>query len=299
MIDFSPELEARHASLGDALADALIARERREVFSVHAEVRIAAWAGALLIAAAAGLFVKEHFELFDKRLIAVALGVAAAVCYAWAWRLRERSVVSDYLVLLGALLVSADLGFIEQQFDLLGPAGSRHFLLLAIVHAFTAYVFDSRLVLSLSIAALAAWMGLERRQVFETSAHLAPRAFACAAVLLMWRATDRFYRPATTFSRTFEHFAANIALWGSFALCDEAPLGACITTVVIAALIVAWGFRTHVESFVLYAFVYAVIAVDVYLFSLRADVALVVFVSTLIAVPALVVIHRWFRRNEP
>ena len=44
VFSFEPELEALRPRLGDAVTDALIARERREVFSVHPELRIAGWA---------------------------------------------------------------------------------------------------------------------------------------------------------------------------------------------------------------------------------------------------------------
>jgi Predicted membrane protein (DUF2157) len=295
VVDFTPEIEGLRASIGDAKANALLARERREIFNVHPEIRIAAWAGALLIAAAVGLFVEEHFELFDKRLIAIALAGAAAACYWWAWKKRE-GTVSDYIVLLGALILSADVGFIEAQFDVFGEAGQRHFLVLAVLHGITAYVFDSRLVLSLSIAAFAAWMGLEQRNAFNFDAGLAVRALLCAAILLVWRFIDRRYRPGSEFSRVFEHFAANLALWGGLSFADDWPGFAWIVTVAVAAAVMVWGFRTRVESFVLYAFVYAVIATGIWLFSIAGDDLLVVLVMMLLAIPALVFIHRSFRR---
>jgi hypothetical protein len=292
VLEFTPELERLRAAHGDAAIDPRIARERREVFSVHPEVRIAAWGGALLLAAAVGLFVKNHFERFDERLIAVALAILAAGCYAWAWRAREaRSPAAQYVALLGALVLSADVGFIEEQFNVFGDQGQRHFLVLAVLHGAAAYAFHSNLVLSLSIAALAAWMGLERRSMLTTGIELSMRAFACAAVLLVWRWLDR-----GRFSRTFEHFAANLMLSGGLALGQELPLASCLTTVVVAALVMAWGFRARAESFVLYAFVYAVVAVDLYAFHLRLDETPVIFVSMLVAVPALVLIHRRFRR---
>lgn len=295
MLDFTPELERLRPSIGDAKANALIARERREVFNVHPELRIAAWAGALLIATAVGLFLKEHFALFDKRLIAIALAIVAAACYSWAWR-REQRTVADYIVLLGALILSADVGFIETQFNVFGEAGQRHFLLLAVLHGITAYLFGSRLVLSLSIAALAAWMGLEQRVAFSFDIELAVRAFVCATVLLVWRFIDRGVRPESEFSPVFEHFAANLALWGGLALADDAPGAACLITVAVAAVVMVWGFRTRTESFVLYAFVYAVIAVDVWLARHVADADAIIFLTMLVAVPSLVLIHRRFRR---
>lgn len=296
MISFEPELERLRPQFGDRVTDELIARERREIFSVYPEVRIAAWAGALLVAAAVGLFVKNNFEHFDRAFLAAALGAMALACYVWVWR-KGRSVINDYVLLLGALLLSADVGFIEQQFDVFGEAGARHFLVLAVIHGATAYRFNSRLVLSLSITALAAWMGIERNLTFEDTVALAMRAFACAAVILIWRAVDRRYRTDSDFSRVFEHFAANLALWGGLLLLDDQPFLAAVITTAVAAAVMAWGFRTRVESFVLYAFVYAVIADVGYAMTILDD-ELSVLVGMLIAVPALMFIHRRFKRGE-
>ena len=298
MLSFEPELEQLRPRFGDRVTDALIARERREVFSVYPEVRIAAWGGALLVATAVGLFVKNNFALFDRMFLAVALAAMALGCYVWAWR-GGRSIVNEYVLLLGALLVSADAAFIEQQFDVFGEAGSRHFLLLACIHGATAYRFNSRLVLSLSIAALAAWMGIERNANFGSNpVELSMRAYACVGVIVVWRVIDRRFHPESEFSRVFEHFAANLALWGGLLLLGNEPLLAAFLTSTVAALVMAWGFRTRVESFVLYAFVYAVIA-DVAYATEHMGFALAILLGMVVAVPALVFIHRRFKRSAP
>jgi hypothetical protein len=294
VLSFEAEIQQLRPRIGDVAADTLIARERREVFSLYPEVRIAAWGGALLIATAVGIFVKKNFEQLDARAIAVVLAIAAAACYAWAAR-RPRTVVSDYIVLLGALILSADVGFVEQQFDVFGAAGIRHFLILAVVHGITAYVFDSRLVLSLSIGALAAWMGLEKRSAFAFDAELAVRAFVCAAVVLGWRFVNR--RPQ--FARVFEHFAANLALWGGLALIDKSELLAAIVTTSIAAVVIWWAYRTGVESFLLYGFVYAFIAIAAAALKWwSGDDLLVMLIAIVVAVPCLVILHRSFARRE-
>lgn len=290
MLDFSPEIDRLRPHLGDRAADDLIARERREVFSIYPEVTVAAWVGALLLAAAAGVFIAENFDRLDRVAIAVILGAAAAACYFAAW--RTKSIVGDYVLLLGALLVSADVGYVEQQFDVFGPSGVRHLLLLAIFHALTAYRFDSRLVLSTSLVSLAAWMGLDRNLSGEPLDY-ALRAFGCAAIVLVWRALNR----RAAFARVFEHFAATLALTGGLLLVDESVhLGAAVTTAVAAAVI-AWGFRTRVEAFVLYAFVAAVIA-NTMLAIRYGDDELVVLLAMLLAIPTLVMIHRRFQRRD-
>lgn len=298
MLSYEPELEHLRPLLGDASTDTLIARERREVFSLHPELRILSWGGAMLLATAAGLVLKNNLERLGPLALAVLMGLAAASCYAFVWWRRARaSVVHDYVLLLGALLVSADVAFIESQFHLLGDAWHRHFLVLAIVHGVAAYLFRSRLVLSLSIVAVTAWLGV-RETPFGNATDYAMRALGCSALLLMWRAVhQRYGTPASRdFAPTLEHFAANAAFAGTIALMfeDETRIIGCLFALIVAAAVIFWGVRTRRETFVLYAFLYAVLAVDVLFAEIVEEVALTFFfvvLSVIGAIVALFAIH--------
>ena len=348
MLSFEPEIEQLRSVLGDTRTGALIARERREVFSLYPELRIAAWAGAMLLAGAAGIVLKNNLERIGPLALATLIAVAAIACYAWVWWRRARAgIADDYVLLLGALLVSADVAFIEQQFHLLDHHWPRHFLLLAVVHGVGAYVYRSRTLLSLSIAALAAWLGIERRTL-DFSVDLAPRAFLCAALLIAWREIHRRVAPrgeghsrhacvesllpaggekvpkadegsvilsradgegsspdgpAPEFLRVFEHFAANLALWGGLTLLSENETfnAGCLVTLVIAAVVMRWGFARRAEAFVLYGFIYAVIAADALLIHRLHDgnaISFIVLVSMIVAIAALATIHRRFHERR-
>ena len=295
MLSYEPELERLRPILGDAATNTLLARDRRQVFSLHPELRILAWGGAMLLAAAAGLVLKNNLDRIGPLALSILMAMAAAACYAFVWWRRARAaVVDDYVLMLGALVVSADVAFIETQFHLFGDAWHRHFLILAIVHGVTAYLFRSRIVLSLSIAAIAAWLGL-REKPFDQPLDYALRAFACAALLLIWRFVHLRYDRGRAFAPTLEHFAANLAFAGAVALMfddDMLPLG-CLIALVIAAAVIAWGVRTKRETFVLYAFLYAVLAVDVWIVDIFDDATSLFFVvlSVIGAIVALFAIH--------
>ena len=296
MFSLAPELERLRPLLGDARTDALLARERREIFSVYPELRLASWGGVMLLVAAAGVLLKNNLERIGPLALAIAIAVAAAACYAWVtWRRDRASLVDDYVLLLGALLLSADIAFIEAQFHVLGESWRQHLLLIAILHGVTAYVFRSRVVLSLAITSLAAWLGADQR--VNQARDFAIAAFLTVAILLVWRALDRRFAK-TDFSRTLEHFAANLALLGGLASIDfNTPLG-CLLTIAIAVAVMKWGFVTRSEWFVLYAFVYVVIAVDVLLFHFveaEAIVFLLVVISIVVAIIALFRIHAKFK----
>ena len=142
---------------------------RRDLVSVRLEVRSALYVGVLLLTTGVGLFVKENHERIGPAAIGFAIGLAAAACLVWAWRrsapftwgeAASSHAAFDYVLLLGALLVATDLAYLETQLKLLGPNWPWHLLAVAVFHGFLAYRFDSKMLLSLALAAFAAWRGI-------------------------------------------------------------------------------------------------------------------------------------------
>ncbi|HEX8253942.1 MAG TPA: DUF2157 domain-containing protein [Thermoanaerobaculia bacterium] len=311
MLSFEPELEHLRPLLPPRTADALIARERREVFSVHPELRICAWSGAMLLATAAGIVLAKNFDRIGPLALGALIGAAAVACYAFVWIRRARaSLVDEYVLLLGALLVSSDAAFIETQFKLFGDAWYRHFLILTFVHGAGAYLYRSRTLLTLALAAMSAWLGVTRSPVEDVGLQRVPeqidfaaRAFGAALIALMWRAVDLRYRAANSFTPVFEHVAANLASAAAFALMleNDTRITGCLLGMSIAAAIIWWGFRTKRELFVLYGFVYAVIAADTLLIDLMDSEAfgfLLIIASMIGAIVTLFAIHSRFREVE-
>jgi predicted membrane protein DUF2157 len=279
-------------------AGPLIAEERREIVTIYAEVRALAWLGVMLIAGGAGVFVSKNLDRIGPVAVAAAIGLAAGGCYAFAaW--RRRAALHEYILLLGALLLSTDVGYIEHQFHLLGSEWPRHFLILAVIHGVTAYVFDSAALISLSIAAIASWLGIERNidTFFTDSIGTASRAFGCAVFLTGWRLVNR----RKGFELVFDHFIANLALWGGLILTFNSEtryLGA-LTVLVLAVGSMLYGFRKRQEAFFIYALIYAMIAVDAVVIDAIHETVLVVFyilTSTVAAIVLLFVMHFRFRR---
>ena len=124
------------------------------------------------------------------------------------------------------------------------------------------------------------------------------RAFACAALLQPGarRTGDSTNPRVRDFAPSFEHFAANIAFAGTIALMfdDETRIAGCLLALAVAAAVTFWGVRTKRETFVLYAFLYAVLAVDVLFAELvdeEAFVFLFIVFSIIGAIVALFAIH--------
>jgi hypothetical protein len=271
-----PELRTLHAegTIDDATASRALALDRREVFSLHHELRATLYVGVLLIMAGVGIILARNLERIGPLTVVLAIALAAAACAVPAMRAkaagRPLTVAGDYLLLLAALLVSADLAYAERQFTLLGPLWSWHLLLLAVVHAAIAYAFASPLVLAASLTALVGWFGvggtLGDVLFFSASTPaLGARALLCAAVIAAWRHADRRARPGTSFSGVFDHFAANLAFWGAIAWCLEWPwLAAGLPLLsALAYASVRRGLDTGREAFLVYGIVYAAIGLSV------------------------------------
>jgi hypothetical protein len=299
MLSFESELERLRPVLPAPTADALIARERREVFSVQPELRICAWAGVMLVATAIGIVLKNNLERIGPVALAALIGVAALGCYLFVWMRRTRaSLVDDYILLLGALLVSADVAFIETQFHLFGEAWYRHFAVLAVVHGVTAYLYRSRTLLTLAVVAMCSWMGVQQTllPLLDGAGQMSLRLLGCLALVLMWRFANR----REEFNPILEHFAFNLMLLTPFVLVSAQGLLriACLLTIIAAAIVIYLGFRLRRESVVLYGFVYGVIAVDVLLIDLVDEGTFTMFLilaSMIGAIAALFAIHSRFR----
>jgi hypothetical protein len=313
MLTFEREITALEAAgqLDAAAAARLRAIERREIFSVYPEVRALSWGGVMLIVGGVGVLVGKNLDRIGPLALACAIALAATACYGYAaWRRRSatRSLVDDYVLLLGALLLSADLGYVESQLHLLDQGWPRHLLILAVVHGIGAYVFASRALLALSISALAAWFGIEQRtdavvdSLFMHQTVTAIRAYACAAVVVAWRLIDGRVNPSRELEPVFDHFAANLALLGALVLTfDNTTRSAgTLLTLVVAAAVVAYGMRRGSEAFILYAYVYAVIAVDVFAVDQIRSITpalLYLVVSTVAAIVGLFVLHARYKRR--
>jgi hypothetical protein len=259
-------------ALDEDAATGAISLERRAVFSLFDELRAALYTAVALIVTGVGILVKEHLDRIGPLTLIFALALAAAACYVPAIRAKfqgvTRSTAADYILLLGALLVSADLGYAESQFHWFEANWSRHLLILTAVHALTAYALDSRLVLSVALTTLAAWFGIERGPGSITAWHLASpalglRALVCGAVMLAWRAIDQRTN-AARFQQVFEHFAANIAFWGALGWCSDAKvrLAGVVTLLILAGLAIHRALKSREESFAVYGVGYTALGLS-------------------------------------
>lgn len=313
MLSLDSELET--APIDDDARRRLLAIERREVFSVWGELRFALYAGVVLIAWGVGLWLSKNVDRIGHGTLIAIVAVAAAACYAVAARIalraeKDESRVGseDYLLLLASLLLSADIAYVENVYSIFGDAWRWHLLILAAIHGATAYLFDSRLVLSLSVGSLAAFIGVDREGSFlgEGAAEAGLRLLTAAGAIALWRVANAAIPRRRGFNQVFEHFAANFALFGGLVWIFEDSLRWVGFAILLAAAVATalLGIRTRRELFVVYAILYFVVGLDFVVgFTIdRSGISgsekLILFwmmISTPAAIVALWVLHRRWR----
>jgi hypothetical protein len=155
--------------LGDPPASYLLRTARGDLVSVRLEIRALLYLGVLLLTTGVGLFVKENHDRIGPAAVASAIGLAAAASFLFVirraapftWeRAPESGIAFDYVLLLGLLLVAADLAYVEVQFKLFGPNWPYHLLAVALVSGAAAFRWDSPVALSLALSSFAAWRGV-------------------------------------------------------------------------------------------------------------------------------------------
>jgi len=166
-----PELEREGLLSGPAALTAGRAA-RGELVSARGILRGALYAGVLVLVAGVSWFLKDNYRRIGPFGLAVLVGLVGVASLAWVFRrapaftwseapaAAETGWALDYGLLLGALLLAADLAFVERQFSLLGDAWPWHLLIVALGTAGLALRFDSRLLFSLALSTFAAWRGV-------------------------------------------------------------------------------------------------------------------------------------------
>jgi hypothetical protein len=159
----------REGILDDRRAAFLYRVATRGLVSVRLEIRLLLYAGVLLTVSGIGFLVKERFQDIGPVAISLGITLATVLCFVYVFlkspsfargETPSPTLAFDYVLLLGVLLFGADLGYLESQFTVLGPAWPWHLLIVSLVGLGAAYRFDSRTVLTLALTTFAAWRGV-------------------------------------------------------------------------------------------------------------------------------------------
>lgn len=141
----------------------------RRLLSVYWELRTLLYGGILVLTTGLGLLIHRNLTAFGHVALIAALGLGSLGCLAYCLRrsgglsagpLPSPSATYDYVLLLGCLLFGTALTYLELRYRLLGNHWDLHLLASSLLYVLLAHCFDNRLVLSLGLSTLGAWMGV-------------------------------------------------------------------------------------------------------------------------------------------
>ncbi len=292
---------------------ALTALVRRERFSVFLEIHALLYLGVLSLAAGMGWTVQTHFtslgDVFILGVLTLIFTLSVFYCFSRGPRYSNLEVESpnlifDYVLYLGCLVLSVELGYIEFRFQLLKDAWDNYLLLSTAAFFMFAYRFDNRFVLSLALSSLAGWFGLRvSRFGFSTPDVLRPIALFYGGLvatggLILYRQGIKKH-----FLETYLHVAANVVLIATVsALADQSarPVYLPLLAALVAASVIC-GVRYRRFVFVVYGTFYGYIglSMEVLRGSSSFEFSLAYFVVTGSCVVLLIaMLARRFGREE-
>ncbi len=147
---------------------------RGELVSLSVAIHSLLYLGVMALTTGVGLLFRNEIARLGPLTVALAVGIAAAICLSWVARsspaFSAAEVVSthfafDYVLALGALLAAGDLAVVESQFSPLGAQWPFHLLLVSLFYLALSFRFDSRTMFALSLTSFAAWRGVASTSV--------------------------------------------------------------------------------------------------------------------------------------
>jgi hypothetical protein len=216
---------------------------RRGLVSVRFEIRALLYAGVLLVTSGVGVLVAQHQD--DMLWV-----MRRAAPFSWA-EVPSPGVAFDYVLLLGLLLVAADLAYVEVQFTLLGPRWPSHLLIVSGLYLLAAYRWDSRTALGLALTSLAAWRGLSIGLVpaalgLGVAADLRASAIVLGTLYTLAAGLSVRLARKAHFEEVFANAGLLLLLGGLLAgALDDGPAWSAwlLATLVVAAGVMAAAFR--------------------------------------------------------
>ena len=247
---------------------------RGEPLSLFLELNVLLYAGVLAFVGGLGWTVSTWSQQLGDVLVLTVLStlLAASFWYCFsrapAWSPAETPAPSplfDYVLYLGSLVWSLELGYIENRFHVLSGQLDLYLLATAGLFFFLAYRFDNRFVLSLGLSSLAGWFGLTISH-WTAHADAAYRQYALLYCLLVGGGGALLQRRGLKphFFGTYLNIVANVLFWALLSgVFDRQDYGLWFLALLIACgASLAWGLTRRQFVFVAYAAVYGYVGVS-------------------------------------
>ena len=254
--------------------DTLTALVSRQRLSLFVELNALLYLGVLAFAGGLAWMARTYSERWGDLTLLLPATALVVGCVAWVFakaptysteRVDAPSLVFDYVLYLGCLVLGVELGYVQYRFPALQAQWDLLLLASAAFYFAAAYRFDNRFVLSLGIATLGGWFGVRVSRldwVDAASTRLMTLAYGVVVAAIGVAAWQ--LRIKRHFLDAYLQVAALVVLATmTWSVLDVDGLSAwLLAAVVAAALSIAGGVRFHRFSFVIYGAFAAYISVS-------------------------------------
>ncbi|MFA5908401.1 MAG: DUF2157 domain-containing protein [Vicinamibacterales bacterium] len=299
-------------TITDAQHLTLTALVRKERVSVYVELSALLYIGVLsFVGGLIWTFRAYVADLGDAAILSfMSLLVAATFYYCFTraepyanTEAESPNLAMDYVLYLGCLVLSAEIGYIEYRFHIFDN-WHHHLLIASVVFGGLAYRFDNRFVLSLALSSLAGWLGLRISGLTLVSADpLRATALLYAAFVAGIGTWLHRQQIKAHFLEVYLHLATNVVLAALASGIGEPAMGlaylAGLLSLCGAAIVL--GVRYRRFAFVLYGTLYGYGGISFKVLESIGGVTahfLYLFVTGSLVLIALVVLARRFGRDE-
>jgi hypothetical protein len=287
----------------------------RELLSVHWELRVLLYAGVLTLTTGVGLLIAKHFASIGHLALLAAIALGGAGCFAYCLRRgggfsSERvpapDAAYDYVLFLGCLLFGTFQGYLELRYHVLAQYWNGWLLGSGLFYLLCAHYFDNRLVVSLALSTLGAWLGVKTSVLTASGWDTALRANALGfgAAVVIAGAVQARLGWKRHFLGVHLHLGLNVLMATLLSDIDRQSVGLAYLAglLVVATGSAVYAQRTRRFVFLLYGVLYAYVGVTVFIFSRASwdiEGVLAYFLLTAsVVVAALVAFHRRLRSAE-
>jgi len=299
-------------TISPAQHDTLAGLVRRERVSVYLELSVLLYLGVLSFVGGLSWTLRAYVtNLGDAAILSLlTLIVAATFYYCFArvapyasTEVESPNLALDYVLYLGCLVLSAEIGYLEFRFDVFNN-WHHHLLVTGLIFGVLAYRFDNRFVLSLALSSLAGWLGLSIADVeLVAAAPLRATALLYGAFLAGMGTWLQRQGIKAHFLDVYLHLSANLALAALASGIGEPGVGLAYLAALLSlcAAAVALGIRYRKFAFVTYGTLYGYGALSFKLIEhLGGPTAVFLYgaVTGTLVLVALVAMARRFGRDE-
>ena len=144
-------------------------KQKRDLFSVHWEVKTLLYLGVLLLTTGLGILIYENIDTIGHKVVLALIALICTGCFVYCFKtalpfssgkVKSPNTSFDYILLLGSISFLTFIGYLQYEYKVFGTNYNLATLIPMLALFFTAYYFDHLGILNMAIANLAVWMGV-------------------------------------------------------------------------------------------------------------------------------------------